>query len=60
MLLTRKQLDGILEGLRISISKSLEDELLATYGRFEEDDEGHLYEYTEQDLYEQIRKRGSQ
>ena len=57
MLLTRKELKRFLWSLRISIPAELEKELLDEYGNFVTDDEGHVFEYTEQDIYEQLRKR---
>lgn len=56
MLLTKKALKSYLEQNRISISKEKESELLQAFGKPVIDDEGHLREYTEQDIYEQIRK----
>lgn len=57
MLLTRKKLKEILRGWRISVPPEMEKELLAQYGNMFVDDEGHLHDYTEQDIYEQLRKR---
>jgi len=57
MLLTKKELKDILKNMRISIPESVEKELLNQYGNYETDDEGHSYEYTEQDIYEQLRKK---
>lgn len=57
MLLTKKDLKEILENMRISIPKQLEKELLDQYGNYETDDEGHVFEYTEQDIYEQLRRK---
>jgi hypothetical protein len=42
--------------MRIPISDSLAKELLDKYGHPVIDDEGRVFEYTEQDIYEQIRK----
>jgi hypothetical protein len=41
--------------MRVSISDSLAKELLDQYGHPVVDDEGSVFEYTEQDIYEQIR-----
>jgi len=49
MLLTRKELNNILRGWR--------KELLEQYGNLWTDDEGHLHDYTEQDICEQLRKK---
>ena len=57
MLLTKRKLNLILENLRVTIPVDLEKELLAHYGNLATDDEGHTVEYTEQDIYEQLRKR---
>ncbi len=57
MLLTKKLLKEYLESVRIAIPESLKAVLLQEYGYYEIDDEGHPYVYTEQDIYEQLRKR---
>lgn len=57
MLLTKKGLNAILEGLRVRIPVALEKQLLAEYGQPAADDWGHVFEYTEQDISEQLRKR---
>lgn len=57
MLLTKKKLKEILQSWRVSIPPGIEKELLAQYGNLAIDDEGYLHDYTEQDLYEQLRKR---
>ena len=57
MLLTRKKLNRISESLRVTIPADLRRELLAHYGKPNTDDEGHAVEFTEQDIYEQLRKR---
>jgi hypothetical protein len=57
MLLTKKELRTILENLRVRVPADLEKELLDEYGNLVTDDEGHVFEYTEQDIYEQLRKR---
>jgi hypothetical protein len=56
MLLTKKKLNLMLENLRVSIPTDLEKELLDQYGNLATDDAGHVSEYTEQDIYEQLRK----
>nr|WP_157047160.1 hypothetical protein [Alkaliphilus metalliredigens] len=56
MLLREKDLKKYLFSRRITISDGLKQELLNEYGSPVEDDEGHIFEYTEQDIYEQIRK----
>jgi len=56
MLLTKKMLKKILHDWRVSIPADLEKELLDEYGNLVTDDEGHVFEYTEQDICEQLRK----
>ncbi len=57
MLLNRTKLNLILNNLRVSIPKNLEKELLDQYGKLVTDDEGHIFEFTEQDICEQLRKK---
>jgi hypothetical protein len=58
MLLTRKELNNILRGWRIwDIPAELKEELLEEYGNPVIDDDGHLRDYTEQDICEQLRKK---
>ena len=57
MLLTKKMLKKILQDWRIAIPAKLEKELLDDYGNLVIDDEGHLRDYTEQDICEQLRKK---
>ncbi len=57
MLLTKKGLRTILENLMLRVPADLEKELLDEYGNLATDDEGHVFEYTEQDIYEQLRKK---
>jgi len=47
----------LLEGMWVSIPESLEKEFLREYGHPVIDDEGYMRDYTEQDIYEQLRKR---
>jgi len=56
MLLTKKELRRYLQGQRLIVPKSVEQDILLEYGQPWFDDEGHLHEYTEQDLAEQLRK----
>lgn len=58
MLLTRKKLEEYLRPRRIAIPNALKEKLLNKYGHGHTviDDEGHVFEYTEQDIYEQTRK----
>lgn len=56
MIITKKDIN-ILRRNFWRISPELESEILETFGEEPEPDEnGHFHEYTEQDLYEQIRK----
>jgi hypothetical protein len=58
MLLKKKELNNILRGWRIwDIPSELKEELLEQYGNPVIDDYGHLRDYTEQDICEQLRKR---
>jgi hypothetical protein len=58
MLLTRKELNNILRGWRIwDVPAELKEELLEQYGNQVIDDDGHLRDYTEQDVCEQLRKK---
>ena len=57
MILSKKSLRVLLEGMWVSIPKNLEKEFLRDYGHPVMDDEGHMREYTEQDIYEQLRKK---
>ena len=57
MLLTKRILRQIQENMRVSIPAGLEKELLNQYGNFATDNEGHVFEYSEQDIYEQLRKK---
>ena len=57
MLVTKKTLKKILQDWRAYILAELEKELLHEYGNFATDDEGHVFEYTEQAICEQLRKK---
>jgi len=57
MRLTKQKLSLILKNLRINIPTDLQEELVAYYGNPGTDDQGHPVEYTEQDIYEQLRKK---
>jgi hypothetical protein len=57
MLLTRRMLNQILRGWRMSIPAEVKRDLLEEYGSLFTDDEGHLHDYTEQDICKQLRKR---
>ncbi len=57
MILTKKGLKKTSQDWRVSIPAELEKELLYEYGNLVTDDEGHVFEYTEQDICEQLRKK---
>ncbi len=56
MLLTKKGLRTILQSARVRVPAELEEELLDEYAN-PITDEGHVFEYTEQDICEQLRKK---
>jgi len=56
MLLTKKDLKIYLQSRKIVISDDFSDELIKKYGKQIIDDEGHIFEYSEQDISEQLRK----
>lgn len=55
MTITRKQIEQLRSNCRLRIDAQLEEMIIAQYGI-----EPEPYEYSEQDLYEQIRKLISQ
>jgi len=57
MLLKEKDLKEYLEARRVTIPESLEKELLKEYRSYTTGGEGHVFEYAEPDIYEQLRKR---
>ncbi len=57
MILTKESLRSLLENMWISVPKNIEEELIANYGHPVVDAEGYIREYTEQDIYEQVRKK---
>lgn len=57
MLLTKKVLREILSNMRVWIPEKVEKELLEQYGSYVTNEDGHEFEYTEQDIYEQLRKK---
>ncbi|MCD4680706.1 MAG: hypothetical protein K8S00_10000 [Bacteroidales bacterium] len=56
MLLTKKDLKIYLQSRKIVISDDFADELIKEYGKQIIDEEGHIFEYSEQDISEQLRK----
>jgi len=57
MLVTKKYIKELREKSFIDIPKEEEALILAEFGQYHEPDEnGHVYIYTEQDIWEQIRK----
>jgi Tfp pilus assembly PilM family ATPase len=57
MLLTKNDLNKYLKSRRIVISDSFAKELIKEYGNPVTDGDGHVFEYSEQDVTEQIRKK---
>jgi hypothetical protein len=56
MLLTRKMLNTILRNYRTQIPAKLKKELLEQYCNLVTTEDGLILEYSEQDIYEQLRK----
>jgi ribosome biogenesis GTPase A len=56
VLLTDKMLNEYLYWRRINIPEKLKKNILEEYGQPFEDEQGHIVEYGEQDIAEQIRK----
>ena len=57
MLLTRRMLNQILRNWRIwYVPAEVKKELLEEFGNLWTDDEGHLHDFTEQDICEPLRK----
>jgi len=56
MILTREYLKQYQKNIKISIPDDFEKKLLDEFGHPVTDDEGHIFEYSEQDIYEQVRK----
>jgi hypothetical protein len=55
--MNRSDVRKILAGMRTSVPAELEKELLEQYESRIMDDESHEIQYTEQDVYEELRKR---
>lgn len=53
----KTEIERILTSLKVSIPTEVEKELLEQYGSYVSDNDGHEFQYTEQDIYEQLRKR---
>ncbi|MDD2422520.1 MAG: hypothetical protein PHU78_10380 [Heliobacteriaceae bacterium] len=47
----------IFSNMRASVPEEIKEELTEQYGGYVTDDEGHEFPYTEQDVYEQMRKK---
>ncbi|AJA46683.1 hypothetical protein CPAST_c05830 [Clostridium pasteurianum DSM 525 = ATCC 6013] len=57
MIVTKKYINDLREHSFLNISKDMEILILEKFGKEPEPTkEGYVYEYTEQDIYEQIRK----
>lgn len=56
MILTKKDLDKYQANMKISFPDNIVNELLNKYGKLASDGSGHIVEYSEQDIAEQMRK----
>lgn len=56
MVLTKKYLEKYQNNTRKKIPDTVKKELLLELGQPFIDDEGHVHEYSEQDIFEQVRK----
>lgn len=57
MIVTKKYIKNLREKSFLNISADMERKILEKFGKEPEpDEEGNLYEYSEQDIWEQIRK----
>lgn len=56
MVLTKKYLEDYLLNTRRRIPDSVSEQLLLKLGKPFLDDDGHIREYSEQDIFEQVRK----
>ncbi len=56
MVLTKKDLDIYEKNIRKAIPDSVAKKLLLKLGQPFVDDEGHVREFSEQDIFEQVRK----
>lgn len=56
MVLTKKYLENYQNNTRKKIPDTIKKELLLELGQPFIDDEGHVCEYSEQDIFEQVRK----
>jgi hypothetical protein len=56
MLVTKKYIQDLREKSFLNISEDMEKLILKKFGKEPEPDDGCIYEYTEQDIWEQIRK----
>ena len=56
MVLTKKYLEQYQNNIRETIPDSVAQKLLLQLGQPALDDDGHLREYSEQDIFEQVRK----
>ena len=56
MIPTKKDLDKYQVNMKISLPDNVVNELLNKYGKLVSDGAGHIVEYSEQDIAEQMRK----
>lgn len=55
--MNKLDLRRILSNMRASVPEEIKKELTEQYGSYVIDDEGREFPYTEQDVYEQMRKK---
>jgi hypothetical protein len=55
--MNRSCIRKILAGMGACVPAEIEEELLEEYRSHVIDEEGHAFQYTEQDVYEQLRKK---
>lgn len=56
MIVTKKYINDLRKKSFLNISEDMENLILDKFGQEPIDEEGNVYDYTEQDIYEQIRK----
>jgi len=56
MIVTKKYINDLRKKSFLNISEDMENLILDKFGQEPIDEEGNAYDYTEQDIYEQIRK----
>jgi DNA-binding transcriptional regulator/RsmH inhibitor MraZ len=56
MMLTKQKLNKVLRNYRVHVPSELKKELLEQYGNTVITEDGRTIEYSEQDIYEHLRK----